>query len=153
MKKFIAFLSIVLFSALAFTAQAQITLTEKDPAGATSTVNTNADTSYHSVDLGGQNNNFEYLTFSIKGTKTSGTVAGAITLWGSNDNSKWFAVYGASTSQMADTVTTQSLSDGDNDKIFIVNKTRFRYYRVRVITTGTQVSAYDCLMLGRKVPN
>ena len=160
MKKLHAILLIVVLSTVALTApaftfkaEAQISLAEKDPAGATSTVNTNADTSYHTVELGGQNNNFEWLTFTIKGTKTSGTVAGTVTIWGSNDNSRWYAVYGASTSALADTVTTQNLTDASVDLQFIVNKTRYRYYRIRVITTGTQVSSYDCLLLGRKVPN
>jgi hypothetical protein len=153
MKKF---LSLILIVAATFTAtnlNAQVTMAETDPAGATSTVNTNADTSYHTIQLAGQTNNHELLTFIIKGTKTSGTVAGTVTLWGSNDNSRWFAVYGASTAALSDTVTTQNLTDASVDLSFHVNKTRFRYYRIRVITSGTQVSAYDCTVLGRKVPN
>lgn len=151
MKKLIALILIV--SAFAFNAGAQQTLTQTDPAGASATVNTNADTSYHTVDLAGQTRNYEWLNFVVKGTKTSGTVAGTVTLWGSMDNSRWIAVYGASTSAMADTVTTQNLSDGDTNLAFFVRNTNFRYYRVRVITTGTQVSSYVAYLLGRKVPN
>lgn len=132
---------------------AQTTMTQTDPAGASATVNTNADTSYHLIDLAGQTNNFNTLSFFIKGTKTSGTVAGAVTLWGSADNVRWYAVYGASTAQMADTVTTKTLTDGDVDFQFLVDKTRYRYYRIRVITSGTQVSSYVCRVLGRKVAN
>lgn len=153
--------SIILLASLTFgavalsahNASAQVTMTQTDPAGASATVNTNADTSYHLVDLAGQTNNYNVLGVFIKGTKTSGTVAGAVTLWGSIDNSRWYAVYGASTSQLADTVTSQTLTDGDVDFQFLVDKTRYRYYRVRVITTGTQVSSYVCKALGRKVPN
>lgn len=146
-------LSLILVIALAVGANAQQTLTETDPAGATSTVNTNADTSYHTVDLAGQSRNFEWLNFVVKGTKTSGTVAGTVTLWGSMDNSRWIAVYGASTTALSDTVTTQNLSDGDTNISFFVRNSHFRYYRVRVITTSTQVSSYDAYLLGRKVPN
>lgn len=152
----IILLATLTFGTIAFSsvkAKAQTTMAQTDPAGATSTVNTNADTSYHSITLTGNTNNFNELNFSIKGTKTSGTVAGAVTLWGSVDNSRWFAVYGASTAAMADTVTTQSLTDASVDLQFIVNKTRYAYYRVRVITSGTQVSSYACKLLGRKVPN
>lgn len=134
-------------------ANAQITMAQTDPAGASATVNTNADTSYHTVDLPGQTNNYNTLSFFIKGTKTSGTVAGTVTLWGSADNVRWYPVYGYSTAEFADTITTKSLTDGDVDFAFHVNKTWFRYYRVRVITTGTQVSSYVCRLLGRKVPN
>lgn len=153
--------SIILISCLtfgavvvsAFKSDAQVTMAQTDPAGASATVNTNADTSYHTVDLAGQTNNYNTLSFFIKGTKTSGTVAGNVTLWGSADNSRWYAVYGASTAAFADTVTTKTLTDGDVDFQFLVNKTYYRYYRVRVITSGTQVSSYVCRLLGRKVPN
>jgi len=145
--------SLILLVGLAFYAGAQQTLTQTDPAGASATVNTNADTSYHTVDLAGQTRNYEWLNFAVKGTKTSGTVAGTVTLWGSMDNSRWYAVYGSSTSALSDTVTTQNLSDASVDLGFFVRNTHFRYYRVRVITTGTQVSSYTCYLLGRKVPN
>lgn len=144
---------ILALSLFAFTADAQQTLTQTDPAGASASVNTNADTSYHTVDLAGQTRNYEWLNFVTKGTKTSGTVAGTVTLWGSMDNSRWIAVYGSSTTALSDTVTTQNLSDGDTNLSFFVRNTHFRYYRVRVITTGTQVSSYVTYLLGRKVPN
>lgn len=136
-----------------FVCEAQVTMTQTDPAGASATVNTNADTSYHSIQLAGQTNNFNTLTFIVKGTKTSGTVGGTVTLWGSNDNSRWFAVYGGTPAVPDTLLTSQSLSNGDNDLVYLVDKTYFRYYRVRVITTGTQVSSYVCTLLGRKVPN
>ena len=158
MKKF---LSLILIAAFTFAStqksMAQITLAQTDPAGATSTVNTNADTSYHTVSLAGQTFNYEIINFTLKGTKTSGTVAGAATLWGSNDNSNWFAVYAKTNASTADTTTSQTLTDGNNNFCWIISRgsvsTAWRYYRVRVITSGTQVSAYTVYMLGRKVPN
>ncbi len=151
MKKLLSI--ILLFSLTAFAANAQTLLPETDPAGATSTVNTNADTSYHTIDLAGQSRNFEWNSFAIKGTKTSGTVGGAVTLWGSMDNSRWYAVYGYTNAVADSLITSQALTDASVDLIFHVPQTKFRYYRVRVITSGTQVSAYDCYHLGRKVAN
>lgn len=158
MKKLIPILLMAIFmlATIFFSATkagAQTTLTQTSTAGVAKTTHTNADTSYHSIDLAGNTNNFNILTFTVKGTKTLGTVGGTVTLWGSNDNSRWFAVYGASTAAMSDTVTTQSLADSDNDKVFLVTGTRFRYYRVKVITSGTQVSTYVCKLLARKVAN
>lgn len=145
------FLLAVSFWLLAVSVKAQTTLKILGTDGAVRTgVHTNSDTTYHWVDLNSEVNNFDILTFVVKGTKASGTVGGAVTLWGSVDNSRWFAVYGASTAAMADTVTTQSLSDANNDKVFLVNKTRFRYYRLRIYSTGTESATYACYLLGRK---
>lgn len=151
MKKllFVAFL----IGFCSFVSHSQVTMTQTDPAGASATVNTNADTSYHLVQLAGQTNNFNELTFTLKGTKTSGTVGGTATLWASNDNVRWYAVYGFTPAVPDTLITSITLANSDNDGIIIVDKTRFRYYRWRVITTGTQVSSYVGYVLGRKVPN
>lgn len=151
MKKLLSAL-VILF--LATGVHAQTLMAETDPAGATSTVNTNGDTSYHTITLSGNINNYAILNFSIYGTKLTGTISGgAVTLWGSNDNSHWKAVYGASTAAMADTVTSQSLANSDTNFEFLVTNTWYKYYRVRVITTGTQTSSYDCYLTARKNPN
>lgn len=152
MKKLFSII-LLLVALTAFKADAQTTLTQTDPAGASATVNTNADTSYHTIDLAGQTRNYEWLNFAIKGTKTSGTVAGAVTLWGSMDNSRWYAVYGYTNADADSLITSQALTDASVDLVFHVNYTKFRYYRVRVITTGTQVSSYVAYLLGRKVAN
>jgi len=140
-------LSIILVVCIAFSLKGQVVMTQTDPAGSVSTVNTNADTSYHKVDLYGQTFNYHFLLVTVAGTKTSGTVAGTAIIQGSLDNSRWFTI--------TDTTGTgsQSLSDGDNDKKWELVDTKYRYYRVRVITTGTQVSSYVCRLLGRKVAN
>lgn len=154
MKKFLSFLLIIAAVLVANNSFAQTTLTETDPAGATSTVNTNGDTSYHSITLTGTNNNFDKLHFVLKGTKLTGTISGGTaTLWGSMDNSRWFAVYAQTNASTADTTTSHTLTDGDTNFDWIVTNTVWAYYRVRVITTGTQTSGYDVKVLGRKVPN
>lgn len=133
--------------------KAQVAMAQTDPAGATSTVNTNADTSDHSITLAGQTFNYKYLTFTLAGTKTSGTVLGVAMLQGSDDNSRWFSVYASKDGKLADTTTIQGMTDTDNNLLWIVQGTKFKYYRIRVITQGTQVSSYACKMLGRKVEN
>jgi len=134
-------------------AEAQSTMAQTDPAGAVSTVNTNADTSIHSIALAGQTFNYKYLTFTLAGTKTSGTVLGVAYLQGSNDNSRWFSVYASKDGKLADTTTIQGMTDTDNNLLWIVQGTKYRYYRVVVITQGTQVSSYVCRLLGRKQEN
>ncbi len=151
MKKFL--LSILVVITFASIANAQSIMTQTDPAGASASVNTNADTSYHKVDLAGQTFNYKYLSITVAGTKTSGTVLGIATLWGSNDNSRWFPVYASKDGKLADTTTAQGIGDVDADLLYVVTGTKFRYYRVRVITQGTQVSSYVCRLLGRKVEN
>lgn len=144
---------ILLIGAASFVSNGQSIMTQTDPAGASASVNTNADTSYHSVYLPGQTNNFNTITFTLKGTKTSGTVGGTATLWGSNDNVRWVAVYGGTPAVPDTLVTSVTLTNGDNDINLLVDKTYFSRYRWRVITSGTQVSSYVGYILGRKVPN
>jgi len=158
MKKLLSILFLValVFSAVTLptiSTQAQVLLAQTDPAGSAATVNTNADTSYHTASLAGQTFNYKYLTFTSAGTKTSGTVLGIASLWGSNDNSRWFAVYASKDGKLADTTTAQGIGDADTDLLWVVQGTKFRYYRIRVITQGTQVSSYAVRMLGRKVEN
>lgn len=146
--------SILLLIALtAFAGHSQQIMPQTDPAGATASVNTNADTSYHTIDLYGQANNFAIMQIVVAGTKTSGTVGGAVTLWGSVDNSRWFAIY-AGTPAVPDTlITSVTLTDGDNNIAFqLTGPPRWRYIRTRVITSGTQVSSYVSRILGRKDP-
>ncbi len=147
MKKF---LSIILIAGLAFGFSAEIkaqqVMTQTGTSGASKTTHTNADTSYHKLDLAGSVNNYHHITIAVAGTKTSGTVGGTALLQGSLDNSRWFTVTDTAN------VGSQSLTDGDNNLVWKLSGSAFRYYRVRIYTTGTQVSSYVCRLLGRKYP-
>lgn len=149
MKRLLFALTVIAFALFVQPApvNAQALMSQKSTAGVAKTTHTNADTSYHSIDLAGQTNNFHFFTITLAGTKTSGTVGGSAIVQGSMDNLRWFSVADSSG------VTTQSLADGDNDKKWEYLHTKWRYYRVKVITSGTQVSTYKCWALGRKVPN
>ena len=115
--------------------------------GAVKSTHTNADTSYHKADLVGSPNNYDVLIINLAGTKTSGTVGGTAVPFGSLDNTNWFQLYDK------DSASSQSLADGANLFKWQFDKTRWRYYRIRVYTTGTQVSSYVCKILGRKKAN
>lgn len=152
MKKFIILL---LCGMIAATGYSQLTMTQTDPAGATATVNTNDDTSYHTLDLAGDVYNYDIISIALRGVKNSGTISGGSCVpYGSMDGSNWFQLYGKTNSSMAvDTTSSRTLTDGSHDFVWHFDKTRWRYYRIRVITTGTQSSTYTCRLLGRKVAN
>jgi hypothetical protein len=144
MKKLFAFL---LSFCLLVVLNAQTTLTQTGTSGAAKTTHTNADTSYHLGTLTGSTNSFDIITINLIGTKTSGTVGGTAVPFGSLDGTNWFQLYDK------DSTSSQSLSDGANLLKWQFDKTRWAYYRIRVYTTGTQVSAYTAKLLGRKNPN
>jgi len=137
MKKF--FYSVLMIvSLLAFqTMNAQSLLT------ASSATNTNAVTTTHTITLAGETNNFECLTFELTGTKVSGTPAGTAVLYGSVTGTNYEAI-GADTLTIANQTT--------NYYVWKLDKTRYKYYKVAVVTTGTQVSTWACYLLGRKQP-
>lgn len=143
---FFLIISAALMLATAPAVTAQSTMAQKSTAGVTKTTHTNADTSYHSIDLGGEATNYDLLTIQLTGTKTSGTVGGTAVPYGSLDNSRWFQLYDK------DSVSSKTLANSNNEFVWQFDKTRFRYYRMIVITTGTQVSAYTNYLLGRKIP-
>jgi len=136
MKKILSFcliLAIGLF--VAQTTNAQLTMT------ASSNTNTNAVTQTHIATLGGEINNFDIMTIQVIGTKTSGTPAGTAVLYGSVDNSNYVAI-GADTLTIANQTT--------NSHYWYLTKTPYKYYKVAVATTGTQVSTWVAYLLGRK---
>lgn len=135
MKRITVFLlsaAILLFS---IPAKSQITLT---PSSAT---NTNAVTQTHLATLGGEINNFDIMTLQVIGTKVSGTPAGTVVVYGSIDNSNYVAI-GADTLTIANQTT--------NSHYWYFTKTLYKYYKVAVVTTGTQVSTWVAYLLGRK---
>ena len=152
MKKFIAIFLMFSLTLAAVSIQAQTLVTQTSTAGASKTTHTDADTSYHTIDLAGSTNNFAILNFVLKGTKTSGTVGGSAILYASMDNSRWFHVTPDAGSD------TATLANGDNNFYWKFtgatgSGAHWRYYRLIVKTSGTQVSTYQVRMLGRKVAN
>lgn len=145
MKKFLILSTMLVFFLANINAQSIMTQTGTN--GAAKTTHTDADTSYHKSDLAGQTLNFNLITIALAGTKTSGTVGGTAVPFGSLDGSRWFQLYDK------DSVSSQNLSNGDNNLVWRFNQTWWRYYRIRIYSTGTEVATYVCRLLGRKNPN
>lgn len=146
MKRLLFILSF-LVGLFAINATAQTTMTQTGTSGASKTTHTNADTSFHLATLTGSINNFDVLNINLIGTKVSGTVGGTAVPFGSIDGTNWFQIYDK------DSVSSQSLANGNNLFQWHFDKTRWQYYRIRIYTTGTQVSTYACKIFGRKNPN
>ncbi|MFB6456489.1 hypothetical protein ACE38W_14545 [Chitinophaga sp. Hz27] len=73
-----------------------------------------------------------WLSFQVNVTKVSGTVAGNAIVQCSEDALNWFTATGT------DTLT---LTNANNYKRWELGIPKSRFYRVRVITSGTQSSA------------
>jgi hypothetical protein len=82
-------------------------------------------------------------------TRISGTAGGTLLFQGSDDNSNWFTLAnnleGTVSSQYADTATFSSLSSGTSTKDFFYAGTKaykYKYFRIRLITSGTQTGSF-----------
>jgi len=135
MKKLFSLICISAMCLFATVSKAQITMT------ASSNTNTNAVTQTHIATLSGEINNFDIMTIQVIGTKVSGTVAGTAILYGSVDGTNYTPV-GSDTLTLANQTT--------NSHYWTLSKTYYKYYKVAVATTGTQVSTYVAYLLGRK---
>lgn len=131
---------IALFGFLgAYEAQAQA-FTQRMSVSAAEDTLTNTDTAYLTTSVTGSYD----LQFKLTVTKISGTVGGAVILQGSNDNSTWFSLNsgdnGAADTQYQDTATVTNGTASYWWNLPKVNAT-YQYYRLRHISSGTQVSA------------
>jgi hypothetical protein len=135
MKNFLLLAGLTLLMGVNAHAQSRMT--------ASADTNTNAMTSTHIATLSGDAMTYDVLTIQVVGTKVSGTVAGTAVLYGSVDGVNYQAI-GTDTLTLANTAT--------NSYIWTLDKTRYKYYRVSVATTGTQVSAWKAWILGRRAP-
>lgn len=106
---------------------------------------TNADTGYATVSFSAGRYD---MMFEITVTKVSGTVVGTIEIQGSNDNSTWQTLASDNEGEGFDAgITyfqndTATLTDGSATYRWLITGGtgwRHRYYRARVITTGTSV--------------
>lgn len=89
---------------------------------------TNADTIYLTPNIV---NPADHSAFQLNVLKVSGTVAGSAVLNCSEDGTNWFAVPGA------DTLT---LTNASNFKRWQLGAVNSKMYRIKLITSGTQVS-------------
>jgi len=110
--------------------------------GSTSDTTVNAATSYVGLSL---SNYYNTVSFQAVVTKISGTVAGTVTLQGSNDGTNYVTV-----SSSYATATTLSCTDQTtNTKMFVVTGSPYKYYRLSYTGSGTM----SATIKGYCVPN
>lgn len=101
-----------------------------------------------------------YSTVSIQALvhKTSGTVAGTVTLQGSNDGTNFVTV---NTGYITNDITTAPFTTGggatltatnvtDKSKIFVVRGSPYEYYRLSYTGSGTMVATLKGFVVGSK---
>lgn len=110
--------------------------------GSTSDTTVNAATGYVGITL---SNYYTRVSFQAVVTKISGTVAGTVTLQGSNDGTNYVTV-----SSSYATATTLSCTDQTtNTKMFVVTGSPYKYYRLSYTGSGTM----SATIKGYCVPN
>lgn len=97
---------------------------------------TNADTLYYDYRINGSK---AVNTVEIKINKTSGTVAGAVIIYGSIDGGLTWAQ-----------IDTDTLTDATNQYWYILQHNDYRDYRIRIVTSGTQASWAAAYLLYRQ---
>lgn len=98
---------------------------------------TNAATRDLTLRVPGSNN---VLTFQLNVKKLSGTTAGTAFVQGSLDGVNYFTLSGTDTLTMA---------NSDNYKSWVLPRSNFLYYRIRVVGTGTQSTQLKGIVLYR----
>lgn len=93
---------------------------------------TNTDTSYLTAQPAGGN----FVALQLNVVKVSGTVGGAALVQCSEDGLNW----SSATDTAHAVVASYTVTDGTQTKRWELGEQRTRRYRVRVTTTGTQVS-------------
>lgn len=93
-------------------------------------------------------NQYEYVTIQAVCTKTSGTIAGTVTVQGSNDGTNYVTV---NTSYISGGSATLSCTDQSvNSKFFIITGAPYRYYRLSWTGSGTMAGKLYGYILPQK---
>lgn len=137
--------AILFLSVLAFTTQGQGVLRNfNSTADATIGFETVTNTSTASVSSGIVRGGGAATTIVVRVVKTSGLVAGTITLLGSVDNVNYKAV---NVNEGATALATFTATDATNTYHWRLNGSPFLYYRVTHTGAGTMVSTLDADLL------
>lgn len=140
MRKLLILLGLI---AMSFSANAQV-VAMKATTGNTSDTVTNTGTEVLSTQVNGYN---EVVTVQLTVTKISGTVAGTAILQGSLDGTTWTTLNHASTTGN-DTITLTNVTT--NSAIWVVEPSKYLYYRVSVTGSGTMVARISAKIMARK---
>jgi hypothetical protein len=127
------FLLAIAFGVLAsVNVQAQATVYTMTHSGDTVT-----NTGTKTVDLEVKNF-YQTVSLQLKITKISGTVAGTVTLQGSEDGSNYVTIDSGVTATSAETFTATNVAT--QTTIFIVNGSPYRHYRMSYTGSGTMAA-------------
>lgn len=97
----------------------------------------NVDTSYLGWVFSGR---YDFM-FDVLNTKISGTVGGTAVLQMSTDNVNYLTTYGDTTQCVGCVGQTAVISNSTAHYVWAIPNGRGKYYRVRLIYSGTQTSA------------
>jgi hypothetical protein len=141
MKKLIFLFALVAF---AFTANAQVVVMKATTGNSSDTV-TNTATETLSAQLNGS---FDVVTVQLTVTKISGTVGGTAILQASLDGTTWTTLNTAAIPQNNDTITLTNVTT--NSCFWVIEPSKYLYYRVSVTGTGTMAARVAAKLLSRK---
>jgi len=141
MKKFIFLLA---FVALAFSANAQV-VAMKATTGNTSDTVTNTGTEVLSAQVNGYN---KVVTVQVLITRLSGTLAGNVVLQGSLDGTTYTTLTQVAQPSNNDTVTLTNVAA--TSCIYVIEPSKYLYYRVSVTGSGTMTARISAKIMGRK---
>lgn len=80
-------------------------------------------------------------SFILTVTKISGTVGGTATLQGSHNGTDWAGI-----------VTAYTVTDGTQTKSFDFDRSKYSYYRINVVGTGTMAASIKGTYLAKSLP-
>ncbi|MCF2517141.1 hypothetical protein [Dyadobacter sp. CY351] len=86
------------------------------------------------------------LSIQVTATKISGTTAGVVRVFGSNDKQAWIRVQEAAALGAADSLNLANVAT--QTKLFKEQPSKFLYYRVAVTGSGTQSTKFITTAVG-----
>lgn len=154
MKKFIIFLFVAFLGLAAIESKAQLTSTVgtqnaiRMKTTLTSTVDSVVVTNTGTGDLLLNFTSKSAKTIQALITKTSGTLAGTMTLYGSNDAVNWTALTDATSTP---TITTYTVTDAGTyaapqTKLWFLGDHKMKAYKITWAGTGTMVGRYKAVV-------
>lgn len=93
-------------------------------------------------------NSYKIVAIQLKVVKTSGTVAGTVTLQGSIDGTNYETVLAAATVNNAATFTATDVAT--QVKTFIINNNPYLYYKLSYTGVGTMVATLSGYVITRE---
>lgn len=146
MKKFLGFVAaLVLLSGACF-AQKAVASFKSETTQKTSDTLVNATTKYQRLSV---TKPADVLSIQVTATKITGTTAGVIRLFGSNDGEAWVRVKDGAALAAGDSLNLSNVSTPQTI-LFTDKPSRFLYYRVGFVGSGTQSTRFKTTAVASK---